>query len=289
MLRLVRTLHVRRGGPRRQARTLDEIHLPKQSCVSSCNCSASEDSGCILRSQRGSGSVAGSAVRLVGLAIGSGSTPPPITDTMSQVDPLLSARRQLSHAESALEDLRHASQVGMTYAWRHAWERFVNHLEKAWVRTYAVVKKHGKGFQQWAKPYDKLREDDPLLKYLCWARNAEEHADSTLRPGAPQNLRVERSPNDPLYHTRGPVLPKNAAGKTVVPHGTSIVLRVDPPTRYDLAPVEDRRKPEKRLDPPSNHLGRTLRSHDPVVVAELGLKFYRGVLKHAQDVISKGS
>lgn len=206
---------------------------------------------------------------------------------MAKSDPLILPRRQLAQAREALHQLRGASASGITFAWYDAWEAFVNHLEKAYARTYVAVKEHSSASRAWKRRYEELRTSDPLLRYLREARNVEEHHGPTLRIGAPQNVRIERSPDDPKYLVFGPVLATNAVGHTIVNPLEKTVVRWDPPAGYALKPITQKRGSAAPIEPPTSHLGDELSDTGPIAVAKKGLAFYEGLVHEAAEFISE--
>jgi len=165
------------------------------------------------------------------------------------------ASKELVAAEKLFEELREYNLKDFDI-FEVRWREFLQKLERAWNKIQAGMA----GEPNWKKlesEIEWLRKTDPLLRFLRQARNADEHSIQALAGDWNANPRVSRV-------TR-----------------TSARLEWNPWGR-PLLPVTNR---GVAYQPPKEHLGEPVRNKpmvaEPVVVAELGLKFYTSVLDRA--------
>lgn len=163
-----------------------------------------------------------------------------------------------------------------------AWEDYLIRIERAWERAHRAVKKKN-GFQQWFKPYAKLRDDDPLLNYLRHARSAETHAisktldkpiqllvrDKLGRPFGVNNVQYKLNDGVLDIHIDTP------ESDLLLDYGVSVI-----PTDPHLVRFKNR---GVWYELPSTHLGNPIRIFHPVVIARMGLAFYRGFIEEAMN------
>lgn len=142
--------------------------------------------------------------------------------------------------------------VGSFHQYDMAWREFLQAIDRAWNKV--LVRCHGeKKWQKLKSKYEKLRKEDPLLKYVAQARNVTEHSISDVIMDWDANLKAQ------------PVL-------------GGIHLSWSPWDR-PLLPVTNR---GATFLPPKKHLSKSMDYYrqkrpgveEPRVVAELAMQFY---------------
>lgn len=136
-----------------------------------------------------------------------------------------------------------------------AWREFLQKIERVWNKTQAAVCEHPR-WPRLESEVVRLRNTDPLLRYLRHARNADEHSIQAMASDWDANLRASQ-----------------VGEKTV---------RLDwEPWDRPLLPVSNR---GVVFDPPKEHLGESITEKfkkgaaEPIVIADLALHFYRDLL-----------
>lgn len=160
-------------------------------------------------------------------------------------------------------------------AYAHEWTGFLYQLERLWARAFQLYK-FAPWFQEVSPTYHKLRRQDPLLRYLKQARNAETH---TLQGSliSSLNVAVREKYGRPFELSQI---------KTSIEEGC---LTIDLESRellLDLDASVSRGAPAlarvlcrgKWYNPPKTHLGNHLPTQNPVVVGKIGLDFCRSFI-----------
>lgn len=152
---------------------------------------------------------------------------------------------------------------------RH-WRNFVNHLDKSWVKTVkGCLDSEGK-FQSIKSFVEAKRKTDPLLKYLCQARDTDNHSVQTLAS-------LEKVSNIPVDFITMNRLDTD---------GNIIESTHHPlfPSRILLRAFTNR---SVIHTPPQYHLGKLLRDgQDPFLVANLAIEFYDFQIREAKTRVS---
>ncbi|HDS0925787.1 hypothetical protein [Pseudomonas sp. CJQ_13] len=152
--------------------------------------------------------------------------------------------------------------VGSFHQYDMAWREFLQAIDRAWNKV--LVRCHGeKKWQKLKSKYEKLRKEDPLLKYVAQARNVTEHSISDVIMDWDANLKAQ------------PVL-------------GGIHLSWSPWDR-PLLPVTNR---GATFLPPKKHLSKSMDYYrqkrpgveEPRVVAELAMQFY---VKMMQEITNE--
>ena len=145
--------------------------------------------------------------------------------------------------------------LGDFAAFDSAWREFLQKLERVWNKAQAGVHDQP-GWSRLESEFNRLRSDDPLLRYLRHARNADEHSLQQVSTDWNASLRVSDA---------GP---------------GSVKVEWEPWDR-PLLPVVNR---GVAYQPPKEHLGQSIEpklkqgTAAPIVVADLALHFYRNLL-----------
>jgi len=152
--------------------------------------------------------------------------------------------------------------VGSFHQYDMAWREFLQAIDRAWNKV--LVRCHGeKKWQKLKSKYEKLRKEDPLLKYVAQARNVTEHSISDVIMDWDANLKAQ------------PIL-------------GGIHLSWSPWDR-PLLPVTNR---GATFLPPKKHLSKSMEYYrqkrpgveEPRVVAELAMQFY---VKMMQEITNE--
>lgn len=150
--------------------------------------------------------------------------------------------------------------------------------------------------RQWFGRKNQERKDDPLLRYISEARNDDEHGIEDAVERAPSKL--EFGVSDPDFSAfmrdqRGNTFAGSGAAVTFVgkmptadempdltPLDGKPVKIVFTPERPVLKAVHDRMR--RSYDPPTDHLGKQLKSGSPQEVARLTVDYLADLLQEAE-------
>lgn len=169
---------------------------------------------------------------------------------------LISAFMELINATSAYKKMV-AVGVGSFHQYDMAWREFLQAIDRAWNKV-VVRCQDEKKWQKLKSKYEKIKRDDPLLKYIAQARNVTEHTISdVIRDWAPNlnaqpavgGIHLSWSPWD------RPLLPVTNRGTTFLP-----------PKKHLSKPMEYYREKRPGVE-------------EPRVAAELAMKFYVEMLE----------
>lgn len=171
-------------------------------------------------------------------------------------------------ARRSIEEMRAARDAE---SFEIAWRAFLNAIAKVWVKAERACQHVRNEFEPWQAPYRKARSDDPLLRHLQHAKNADQHTIQELVDVTPGSRALGPLGGGP-WHIDKLVL----RGSAVVEYrGNAPMVVVDMPPRVSLLPVTDR---GITYDVPAEHLGQPLPSAHPVAVAVAGLEFYQAFM-----------
>lgn len=184
------------------------------------------------------------------------------------------AEREIEAAERQVEIMSSTQDFQEFY---DAWEHFLYRLNKVWELGEREVKGLP-GYEKFLKPYRSQIKKDPLLKYLQQARHSETHgvSQSLNKPlGLIVNDRYGRKFNTSEVTTtfEDGILTidlKTGPGSELLDYEASI-----PTTNPYLEDVWNR---GNRYPPPETHLGNPVKWRHPVVIAKLGLEYYKAFL-----------
>jgi hypothetical protein len=140
--------------------------------------------------------------------------------------------------------------------------------------------------RQWFGAKKRERRLDPLLNYMLQARNAEEHGIHPVavrgHGGEPTGLEAFKRgfAVGPNFRTREGVF-----GYFSTPEKAAVLWRVTPPDA-ELIPVHNDVFGQT-FDPPTEHLGRPLKSRSPLSVGRLWLIYLRRLIREAEALAAR--
>ena len=176
-------------------------------------------------------------------------------------------REEIRAAARAIDAMRQAKSLE---EFESEWRRFLNCLEKVWIKVERSCQAQKKRFAPWQGKYHRLRKKDMLLRYLKQARDADNHTiqDVTkIQPGS-------RSIN--FVNTQGGYIKhlEISGGEILAYEGDPIIVQ-DIPSSLVAVAVKNN---SEWFNPPTSHLGHPVTSHHPVALAEFGIKFYESYI-----------
>lgn len=176
-------------------------------------------------------------------------------------------------ANRALDQMRAARNFE---EFEDAWQDFLGCLEKSWTKTERACQAFHNRFQPWQGRFKKRRKDDPLLRYLKHARNADEHTLQEIVEHHPGYRTINPAYGNSLYIEHMEL----RDGQIVSYSGDKPLIVRDYPARLELRRFQDS---GALYEPPAYHLGRRLQQRDPISVAESGLRFYTRFVEQAEE------
>jgi hypothetical protein len=183
--------------------------------------------------------------------------------------PLRRTKWALQTATRSFADMRDAKEFG---EFSHAWQSFLDRLEKIWVKAERECQPHRTRFEPWQVPFKGLRKTDQLLAYLHQARHADQHS---IQPTAAHSLGGVDIKIPPKGTVMLQIDEANNRLMIVGPH--ELIRRRGP--RVVLLSIENR---GVRYDPPTMHLGCKVAENDAALVAEKGLLFYTDYVRQIE-------
>lgn len=181
------------------------------------------------------------------------------------------AKIRLQKAERALTDLKSAEYFDDAES---AWSDFL----LAASGIYSKLEQGAKGYpksEPWFGTEKKLRKSDPLLRYIHFARNADEHGIERVTDRSLDNLNLK-------FNERFSMQAQRLDKKTHEPVGNPIDVVMAGPT-IKLVRVYDRRFGDF-VDPPETHLGQAVPfgTSFPHDVGEVALGYLRKMIERAE-------
>lgn len=161
--------------------------------------------------------------------------------------------------------------------------------DKAWLTflaasqtIYSKLEQGAKGFpksEPWFGRQKQLRKKDPLLRYLHFARNSNEHGIERVTARSNANAQLK-------FNERHPFKMRRLDQETLQPVGDPIDVVVAGPT-IKLVRVYDRKHGDF-CDPPAEHLGRTLpNGRDfPLDCGVAALTYFKLMLAEAKALVA---
>lgn len=181
------------------------------------------------------------------------------------------AKTRLQKAEKALADLNAAEYFDDAES---AWSDFL----LAASGIYSKLEQGAKGYaksEPWFGAEKSLRKKDPLLRYIHFARNSDEHGIERVTDRSLANMNLK-------FNERHPMRAQRLDKETEQPVGDPFDVVVAGPT-IKLVRVSDTRFGDF-ADPPETHLGRVVPfgSSFPHDVGKVALEYLRSMIARAE-------
>jgi hypothetical protein len=187
-------------------------------------------------------------------------------------------RAELRSAARAIVGMRNAKSLEEFEA---EWREFLTCLEKVWTKVERSCQAVRNKFEPWQGKYHRLRKKDMLLRYLKQARDADNHSiqDFTkIEPGS-RSIRFVNPQGGYIKHM------EIRGGEITAYEGDPIVVEDKPPHPVAV-PVKNN---GEWFNPPTSHLGQPVTTNHPIVLAELGLRFYEGYVNEVERQFFKAN
>lgn len=198
---------------------------------------------------------------------------------------LAHAQKAQRAAENALVRMREAKSFP---DFEEAWNDFLSTYGKVWTRLVAVCKANTKAATKWRGEQERIRKEDPLLRYLHHARNSDQHSvtDGIKHVPAQHSMQMPHGPGGVtvINHLSFSII--NGVPEIHAYDGNAPIILGYTPARLTLLPVTDK---GVRYDPPSEHRGKPLTKLDPIAVAEMGVKFSAVMLDELRELVTATS
>jgi len=186
---------------------------------------------------------------------------------------LESAKKELASAKRALETMRGAATFEV---FEEEWRDLLNCLEKVWVKTERGCQQFRNKFEPWQGRYTALRRKDMLLKYLKQARDADNHSIQEVAEVKPGHTTMNfANPKGGYIHHM-----EIRNGQLAHYEGDPMIVEKHPP-RVEAVRVKNH---GKWFNPPTQHLEEPVESPHPAHLGELGIAFYEGFVKEAEEL-----
>lgn len=186
-------------------------------------------------------------------------------------DPLRHPRLELTAASKSIINMSNAKSID---EFETEWRGYLNAIEKLWQKAERCCQPFRSTFQPWQGTFHRLRKKDMLLRYLKQARDADNHSiqDVTrIEPGK-RGYRFANPKGGYIKHM------EIRNGEVVHYEGDPMVVEETPPHPVAI-PVKNN---GEWFNPPTSHLDQPIPNHHPVLLAELGLKFYSDYLNQIE-------
>ena len=186
-------------------------------------------------------------------------------------DPLKHPRLELAAAAKAIAGMRNAKSMD---EFETDWRSYLNAIEKLWQKVERCCQHIRGTFEPWQGTYNRLRKKDMLLRYLKQARDADNHSiqDVTkIQPGR-RAYRFANPRGGYIKHM------EIRNGEVVHYEGDPMLVEETPPHPVAV-PVKNS---GEWFNPPTSHLEQPVPNQHPLLLAELGLKFYSGYLDEVE-------
>jgi hypothetical protein len=180
-------------------------------------------------------------------------------------------KAELRAAARAIAGMRSAKSLEEFEA---EWRNLLSCLEKVWAKVERSCQPHKHKFQPWQGKYARIRKKDMLLRYLKQARDADNHSIQDFTAVKPGSRAIN------FVNPRGGYIQhmEIRGGQVVAYAGDPIIVRDTPPHPVAV-PVKNN---GEWFNPPTSHLGQPVTTQHPLVLAELGLKFYQEFVNEAE-------
>ncbi|WP_305374652.1 hypothetical protein [Photobacterium leiognathi] len=189
------------------------------------------------------------------------------------------ARQELKVASSAIGRMKGAEGFD---DFDSEWRLYLNAIEKVFVKVERAAQPYRNKFEPWQGKYNKLRKKDSLLKYLKQARHADNHSIQDVAKVTPGVYSFSVPGGPGVTHIQS--LKTDHTGRVVEYIGNRPAQIVDIPSRLQCVGFQNN---GTNFNPPKEHLGKKLKSDNPVYLSEQGLAFYESFLVEAERKFDK--
>lgn len=181
------------------------------------------------------------------------------------------SRLELRKAETAINAMANSADLE---TFEEHWKEFLRRLERTWNKAEGQFYCDEK-WREWQGRFAKLRRNDPLLRYLRHARNADEH---TVAP-------ITQRQESQLSMMAGPKGHAHIRSIRIDQHGLLVIDGDGPlklsfhPEQMHLLPVENR---GTIFPVPTRHLDKSINPTDVLSIARAALAFYTNFLNEVE-------
>jgi hypothetical protein len=190
------------------------------------------------------------------------------------------AKQKLRKADMAFHALTSAQNYA---AVEEAWTDFLLSAASVYSKLRQGAKGNGKS-EAWFGRKIKDRKDDPLMRYLHYARNSEEHGIERVVARGPGGKPFSEGP--PLKFGERRSIKMQMLDATKNPQTITLVNAIETGPCIFLVRVRDTRFND-HCDPPGAHLGKPIGGDGifPDYVAWLGLCYLAGLIDEAEALV----
>ncbi|EPG4957812.1 MAG: hypothetical protein AB7E14_17435 [Citrobacter sp.] len=183
------------------------------------------------------------------------------------------AKKELIRAKRCVSRMKLAN----TYdEYDEAWSDFLSRIENVFNRIKVAVEYHHK-YPSFSSKTNHLRSTDSLLIYLKQARNSAHHGIADTSKFISGGFSINPPTPGGAVHIKSMTIDENG-NATIIPY-SPIKLELHPST-VEAIPCRNR---GVTYNPPTAHLGEVLESKSPILIAELGIEFYKAYLLEAEE------
>jgi hypothetical protein len=165
-------------------------------------------------------------------------------------------------------------------SYERSWSNFVDSIEQVWTSFNAEGKKTSPRFQAWVGEIKRLRSSDPLLKYLKFARDKSQHDPVSLQWSSGSVEIRGKHPERVMYFRDIKIYSDGTFDVEVSPDSGTEPDLLETTGKPSLPDISNRGSVAQA---PQEHLGKRVGKMSPNIAAELGLRFYRGLLGQAKQ------
>lgn len=185
-------------------------------------------------------------------------------------------KKELAAAKRAFSTMKAATSFDV---FEEEWRDLLNCLEKLWNKVERGCQHEKNRFQPWQGKFSNLRKKDTLLRYLKQARDADNHSIQEVAEVKPGH----RTMNS-LNPRGGYIEHMEIRNGEVVQYSGDPMIVADHPPTVEVTKVKNS---GSWYNPPTSHLGNSVKSKHPMVLGELGIEFYENFLNEAEESFHK--
>jgi len=194
------------------------------------------------------------------------------------------ARGRLLKAEKSLAAFKAATKIEDA---EEAWSDFLLAASTIYSKLEQGSKGHGPS-QGWFGRKKKERKDDPLLRYLHFARNSDEHGIERVAATTGNNTNPLQGNRKLRFNERFPVKMTQIEEKTKQPFGETFDAVIAGPTLKPVRVTDSRFK--DYCDPPRTHMGKHISYCDFVDgIAAVALAYLKELVAEAESFVPSAS